>query len=59
MKVELKGEGSSVQVISRRWPRYDSVQVFNPLVFGEMRLPRPVQCGPIIMGNAKVRLSRH
>ena len=32
MKVELKGEGSSVQVISRSVAQDDSVQVFNPLV---------------------------
>ena len=31
MKVELKGEGSSVQVISRSVAQDDSVQVFNPL----------------------------
>ena len=42
MKVELKGEGSSVQV-------------FNPLVIGECACRGHVQCDAIIMGNAKVK----
>ena len=55
MKVELKGEGSSVQVISRSVAQDDSVQVFNPLVIGECACRRHVQCDAIIMGNAKVK----
>ncbi|HIS39692.1 MAG TPA: SufD family Fe-S cluster assembly protein [Candidatus Aphodovivens avistercoris] len=55
MKVELKGEGSSVQVISRSVAQDDSVQVFNPLVIGETACQGHVQCDAIIMGNAKVK----
>ena len=55
MKVELKGEGSSVQVISRSVAQDDSVQVFNPLVIGECACRGHVQCDAIIMGNAKVK----
>ncbi len=53
MKVELKGEGSSVQVISRSVAQDDSVQVFNPLVIGECACRGHVQCDAIIMGNVK------
>ena len=55
MKVELKGEGSSVQVISRSVAQDDSVQVFNPLLIGETACQGHVQCDAIIMGNAKVK----
>ena len=55
LKVELKGEGSSVQVISRSVAQDDSVQVFNPLVIGECACRGHVQCDAIIMGNAKVK----
>lgn len=55
MKIELKGEGSSVQVISRSVAQDNSVQVFNPLVIGEAACRGHVQCDAIIMGNAKVK----
>lgn len=55
MKVELKGEGSSVQVISRSVAQDDSVQVFNPLVIGEAPCRGHVQCDAILMGHAKVK----
>lgn len=55
MKIELKGAGSSVQVISRSVAQDDSVQVFNPLVIGETECRGHVQCDAIIMGNAKVK----
>ena len=54
MKVELNGEDSSVQVISRSVAQDDSVQVFNPLVIGRAACRGHVQCDAIIMGNAKV-----
>ena len=54
MKVELNGEDSSVQVISRSVAQDDSVQVFNPLVIGRSACRGHVQCDAIIMGNAKV-----
>ena len=55
MKIELKGDDSSVQVISRSVAQDDSVQVFNPLVIGEAACRGHVQCDAIIMGNAKVK----
>ena len=54
MKVELNGEDSSVQVISRSVAQDDSSQVFNPLVIGNAACRGHVQCDAIIMGNAKV-----
>lgn len=55
MKVELKGEGSSVQVISRSVAQDRSKQVFNPLVIGETACRGHVQCDAIIMGQASVK----
>ena len=55
MLVEMNGEGSSVQVISRSVAQDDSVQIFNPLVVGKAACRGHVQCDAIIMGNAKVR----
>ena len=55
MKVELKGEGSSVQVISRSVAQDQSQQVFYPKVTGNARCFGHVQCDSIIMGNAKVK----
>lgn len=55
MKIELKGEGSSVQVISRSVAQDNSTQTFNPLVIGEAACHGHVQCDAIIMGNAKVK----
>lgn len=54
MKVELKGDESSVQVISRSVAQDDSVQIFNPLVIGEAACRGHVQCDAILMGNARV-----
>ena len=54
MKVELNGDGSSVQVISRSVAQDNSEQVFNPLVIGNAASRGHVQCDAIIMGKAKV-----
>lgn len=54
MRVELKGDDSSVQVISRSVAQDESVQVFNPLVIGEAACRGHVQCDAILMGKAKV-----
>lgn len=54
MKVELKGDDSSVQVISRSVAQDNSKQIFNPLVIGEAKCRGHVQCDAIIMGHAKV-----
>ena len=55
MKIELNGEDSNVQVISRSVAKDDSVQTFNPLVIGNKPCHGHVQCDAIIMGNAKVK----
>lgn len=54
MKIELNGQGSSVQVISRSVAQDNSEQVFNPLVIGNAECRGHVQCDAIIMGKAKV-----
>ena len=54
MKVELKGDDSSVQVISRSVAQDNSKQIFNPLVIGEAQCRGHVQCDAILMGTAKV-----
>lgn len=54
MRVELNGDDSSVQVISRSVAKDSSVQVFNPLVIGSARCRGHVQCDAILMGKAKV-----
>lgn len=54
MKIELDGEGSSVQVISRSVARDRSTQKFNPLVIGKTACRGHVQCDAIIMDNAIV-----
>ena len=55
MNIVLKGDDSSVQVISRSVAQDESVQVFNPLVTGEAACRGHVQCDAIIMGKAKVK----
>ena len=53
--IELEGEDSSVQIISRSVAQDDSVQIFNPLVIGKSACRGHVQCDAIIMGNARVK----
>ncbi len=54
MRIELNGDGSNVQVISRSVAQDESVQIFNPLVIGNAECRGHVQCDAIIMGKAKV-----
>lgn len=54
MKIELVGEDSNVQVISRSVAKDASKQTFNPLVIGKAACNAHVQCDAIIMGNATV-----
>lgn len=54
MKIELQGNDSSVQVISRSVAQDSSAQTFNPLVIGSAACRGHVQCDAIIMGKAKV-----
>ena len=53
--IELEGEDSSVQIVSRSVAQDDSVQVFSPLVVGKSACRGHVQCDAIIMGNARVK----
>ena len=53
--IELEGEDSSVQIVSRSVAQDRSVQVFNPLVVGKAACRGHVQCDAIIMGDAKVK----
>lgn len=55
MEVYLKGDDSSVQIISRSVAQDDSIQIFNPLVVGEAACRGHVQCDAIIQGRAKVK----
>ena len=54
MKIELNGDDSSVQVISRSVAQDTSSQTFNPMVIGSAACRGHVQCDAIIMGKAKV-----
>ena len=53
--IELEGEDSSVQVVSRSVAQDRSVQVFSPLVVGKAACRGHVQCDAIIMGDARVK----
>ena len=53
--IELEGEDSSVQIISRSVAQDNSVQVFSPLVVGKAACRGHVQCDAIIMGDARVK----
>lgn len=55
LKIELVGDGSSVQVISRSVAKDESMQIFNPLVIGKCKCHGHVQCDSIIMGDASVK----
>jgi len=55
MRLELNGDESSVQVVSRSVAKDSSSQVFNPLVIGKAKCRGHVQCDAIIMGDGKVK----
>ena len=52
--VELKGENSSAQIISRSVAQDDSVQVFHLNLRGHAQCRGHIQCDSIIMDNARV-----
>lgn len=54
MVVNLNGEGSSAQIISRTVGKDNSVQVFYPNAVGNNACHAHVQCDSIIMDNAKI-----
>ncbi len=55
MVVELNGEGSSAQIVSRSVGKDDSEQIFNPIAIGNNACAAHMQCDSIIMDNAKIR----
>jgi len=55
MVIELAGENSTTQIISRSVAQDDSKQVFYPRVVGLDKCRGHVQCDAIIMDNAVVR----
>ena len=54
MEVQMNGEGSSAQIISRSVAKGQSRQVFHPKAVGNAGCHAHVQCDSIIMDQAKV-----
>lgn len=52
--VNLNGEDSVVQIVSRSVGKDDSVQVFHPIAVGNAPCRAHVQCDSILMGNARI-----
>ncbi|MBE6936145.1 MAG: SufD family Fe-S cluster assembly protein [Ruminococcaceae bacterium] len=55
MEIQLDGEGSSAQIVSRSVARDDSEQVFNPRAVGNAACAAHIQCDSIIMDTARIR----
>jgi len=55
VEINLDGENSSAQIISRSVAKDESVQIFYPRAVGNAPCRAHVQCDSIIMDNAKVR----
>lgn len=55
MEINLDGEDSSAQIISRSVAKDSSEQVFYPRAVGNSRCHAHVQCDSIIMDGAKIR----
>ena len=55
MVIDLDGEGSSAQIVSRSVGKDNSEQVFNPVAVGNNDCRAHIQCDSIIMDNAKIR----
>ncbi len=54
MTVELDGEGSSAQIVSRSVAKGSSKQIFHPVAVGKNKCTAHIQCDSIIMDNAEV-----
>lgn len=54
MEVQMNGEGSSAQIISRSVAKGNSRQVFHPKAVGNAKCHAHVQCDSIIMDHAEV-----
>ena len=52
--VNLNGEDSVVQIVSRSVGKDTSVQLFHPIAVGNNRSRAHIQCDSIIMGKAKI-----
>ena len=55
MEIDLDGEDSSAQIISRSVAKDTSEQIFYPRAVGNCRCRAHVQCDTIIMDSARVR----
>lgn len=54
MEVQMNGEGSSAQIVSRSVAKGASVQTFHPKAVGNARCHAHIQCDSIIMDKAEV-----
>lgn len=54
VEINMNGEDSACQIISRSVGKDDSVQIFHPIVVGNNACRAHVQCDSIIMGSAKI-----
>ena len=54
MMVEMNGEGSSAQIVSRSVAKGSSRQIFHPRAVGKNLCHAHVQCDSIIMDHAEV-----
>ncbi len=54
MEIQMNGEGSSAQIISRSVAKGTSKQVFHPKAIGNAKCQAHVQCDSIIMDHAEV-----
>ena len=54
IEVQLNGEDSSAQIVSRSVGKGQSVQTFHPRAVGKARCHAHIQCDSIIMDHAEV-----
>ena len=54
MRIDLDGEGASLQIISRSVAKDSSVQIFHPIAVGNAACHAHVQCDSIIMDSANI-----
>ena len=54
MSINLDGENSSAQIISRSVGKGNSQQTFHPCAIGNNKCHAHVQCDSIIMDNARI-----
>lgn len=54
VEINMNGEDSACQIISRSVGKDDSVQIFHPIIVGNNACRAHVQCDSIIMGSAKI-----